>query len=71
MLSKISASLFKATMNGCFLLFFYNNQTHRTTKAHSARSQKQALQTRVLQKLCFLRRMFFKIIVLKQAIKKL
>ena len=27
MLSKISGFLFMATVNGCFLLFFYNNQT--------------------------------------------
>ena len=29
MLSKISGFLFMATVNGCFLLFFYNNKTHR------------------------------------------
>ena len=33
MLSKITSFfLFMITVNGCFLLFFYNNQTHRTTK---------------------------------------
>ena len=35
MLSKISGFLIMATVSGCFLLFFYNNQTHRTIKAQS------------------------------------
>ena len=53
MLTKISGPLFMVTLNGCFLLFFYHNQTHRTTKAQSTRSQKQVLQIPLLH-LCFL-----------------
>ena len=34
-----------ATVNDCFLLFFYNTQTHRATLAQSTRPHKQALQT--------------------------
>ena len=43
MLSKISGFLFIATVSGSFLLFLYNNQTHRARKVESTRSQNQAL----------------------------
>ena len=58
--------LFMVTVNGCFPLFFYHYQTHKTTKTQSTRLQKQALQ--IL--LCLLLSMFLKIFVLKQTIKK-
>ena len=40
LLSKIiSGFLFMVTVNGCILLFFYHNQTHRTTNAQSKKPQ--------------------------------
>ena len=37
----MSGFLFMAAVNGNFLLFFYNNQTHGARKAQSTRPQKQ------------------------------
>ena len=63
MLSKISGFLLMATVNGCFLLFFYNTQ-HTPINAQSTRPQKQETLN-----MCTLTWLFEKIIVLKQAIK--
>ena len=52
-----------ATVNGCFVLFFYNTQ-HTAINAQSTRPQKQETLN-----MCTLTWLFEKIIVLKQAIK--
>ena len=50
LLRKISSFLSMVTVNGCFLLFFDHNQTHRTTKAQPTRPQKQTVQILFLLK---------------------
>ena len=40
----MSCFLFMVTVNDCFILFFYLNQTQKTAKAQSTRPQKQALK---------------------------
>ena len=56
---RISGFLFMVTVIGYFLLFYNYNQTQKTTKGQSIRSQKQTLQTSVLglvfQEMCFLK----------------
>ena len=67
MLSKISDFFVYCYSESCFLLFFYNNHTHRATKARSTRPQKRHFKHMYFN-FCFLRDTFYKIIVLKQAI---
>ena len=65
MLSKISGSLFMVTLNSRFLLFFYHNQTHRTTRSQSTWPQKQALSSNTFTLTLFSVKFVFNIIVLK------
>ena len=67
MLSKISGFLFVATVNDCFLLFFYNNDTQCDKGSVSKATKTGTLNICTLT--LFSAKYVFKIIVLKQAIK--